>query len=122
LSQSKESLIGIKTKKKITINTKSFISDINNQSETMQIKDEEEPENQMIKNIREDFFKEMKKKEEDVKTKKLLPREKEIKKNEIIMKLKEFDGRKLTSDVNGSPLQIKNLATEKLQKDFGFAR
>jgi hypothetical protein len=120
-NQSKESLIERKAKK-ITTNTKSFLFEINNQLETVQIKDEEEPENQIIKNMREEFFKEIKRKEDEMKSKKILPREKEIKKSEIIMKLKEFDGRKLTSDVNGSPLQIKNVVTDKLQKDFGFAR
>jgi hypothetical protein len=121
LNHSKESLIERKAKK-FTTNTKSFLSEINNQLETVQIKDEEEPENQIIKNMREDFFKEIKRKEDEIKTKKTLPREKEIKKSEIIIKLKEFDGRKLTSDVNGSPLQIKNVVTDKLQKDFGIAR
>ena len=42
----------------------------------------------------------------------------EILKNEIRLKSKDIDGRKITFDLNGAVINIKNVNVEKLGNDF----
>ena len=109
-----------KLSKKLSLKHKVSIMDNLKQ---FQIKDiESVVEDEDIKKIREEMFRELQRKEEESKIKKTVVKEKESKKGDNYNKPKEFDGRKITSDVHGSILHIKNVVVEKLQKDFGFPK
>lgn len=81
-----------------------------------------EKEDTMITLMREEKFRDIKKKlEEDERIRQQIEREREALKVETI-KQKEVDGRKFTYDVNGTSIMMKEIDTDKLGLDFNLPR
>jgi len=82
----------------------------------------EELKNQVEENfvlaLREEKKRELRKKEEEVKIKQNIEKEKEVNRLENSKNKKEVDGKKITFDVDGNPITIKQFPIEKIVNSF----
>jgi len=116
MRKSKGSLVDVDTKSSLKVEEPFLNFKLEN------IKDffVEDPE---VKLIREEREREWKRLEEEKQKKATLETIKaEILKNENRLKSKDLDGRKITFDLNGAVINIKNVNIDKLGSDFLHAR